>query len=591
MKKLLIVSVALLSISNTLTGCNPQPEPEENFVEKEIPIYGYDVKLTNETATCRFYESHPTIPYIDINTYQRLLLNKEVTVSKVKNDVYKIKTFKGEADIDVRKDILTSNDYNQFINTTIYRSGDSYNVYFDGAPYIKVSDHKTTKDAKKKTIDFSKYKIDFKYDNDTIWAPLITYSDMFKGPTMIQSFYDGTYIYLVDSNRLDLHQGYVYLNYYDSLKETFFKDNVRDAKVAELSYYEMCFNFDNYFGYPGRSPLEEMMKQNGLDYALSNYSDSTRLTRKYLLSTDISEYIAGMSFLQNLMNDGGHTVVDQGAKFLVLTKIFPNEIYENADKLIQNSGYEPVPDTHFDGYQNYIDAREVLGYGTNYTTKGDTFIYSFNSFDIDYANWNAYYENKTNTIPSDTVGNFFKGIELAKQNPEIKNFVVDLTGNLGGFGDVVMYLIKAMSNKSSMYFYDYIDEREVQQDYLIDVNLDRKFDELDNEPLADFNFGLLTSKASFSCGNLLPALAKDYGIPLIGEITGGGGCAVLENCSMEGVYYRTSSFLHFTNTQYESIDSGVGVDYNTAYVDGVFSFENMFDLDLISEIMNSHYSK
>ena len=85
--------------------------------------------------------------------------------------------------------------------------------------------------------------------------------------------------------------------------------------------------------------------------------------------------------------------------------------------------------------------------------------------------------------------------------------------------------------------------------------------------------------------------AKDYGIPLIGEITGGGGCAVLENCSMEGVYYRTSSFLHFTNTQYESIDSGVEVDYNTAYVDGVFSFENMFDLDLISEIMNSHYSK
>ena len=119
MKKLLIVSAALLSISNTLTGCNPQPEPDENFVEKEIPICGYDVKLTNETATCRFYESYPAIPYIDINTYQRLLLNKEVTVSKVKNDVYKIKTFKGEADIDVRKDILTSNDYNQFINTTI----------------------------------------------------------------------------------------------------------------------------------------------------------------------------------------------------------------------------------------------------------------------------------------------------------------------------------------------------------------------------------------------------------------------------------------------------------------------------------------
>ena len=68
---------------------------------------------------------------------------------------------------------------------------------------------------------------------------------MFKGATMIQTFYDGTYIYLVDSNNVGITQGYLYMDYYQHLKETFFKDDVRDPKVAELTYYELCFHMDN----------------------------------------------------------------------------------------------------------------------------------------------------------------------------------------------------------------------------------------------------------------------------------------------------------------------------------------------------------
>ena len=218
--------------------------------------------------------------------------------------------------------------------------------------------------------------------------------------------------------------------------------------------------------------------------------------------------------------------------------------------------------------------------------KGDTFIFSFDEFMIDYDSWNDFYAGKRKSYPTDAVGNFNRAIELAKEDPNIKNFIIDLSANLGGFGDVVMYLMAAIANKPSIYHYDYIDKRNVKQDYIVDVNLDGNFDELDNQKIADFNFGILTSEASFSCGNLLPALAKDNGIPLLGGKSGGGACAVLDNCSMEGIYYRTSSFVHLTNSNFETIDSGLDVDCDL--YDETFS--KLYNIDLISEFMNQYYA-
>lgn len=582
--KLLLVGIPLLAL---LPGC----DAEIKYTVKEVPVYGYDLNYVYDVE-CRYYDDIKDLPYIDINTYYKLLLDKEVEINPISANKYEVKTFTGSATIDVKNDILHSEDYNQFINTTIYRSGDSRNSYYDDAPYLRIADYTATEEVTPKTIDFKKYNIDFKYDEGKIWAPLITFSDMFKGVTMIQSFYDGEKIRFFDSNKSTVDLPFYYESYYaEAICRSFYRDGKRDPKLAEISYLELCFNIDNYYGYPGRSPLEDLIRSNGFDYALQNYSDSTRLVKEYLLSTDINKYLAGVGLLNNLLNDGGHTSFISAVFMMIYSDNF--ESYGSAQKVheyMNNPNYIKIPENTA-SRKIYDEARNEMDANETFKSKGDTFVYRFDSFSIDYKSWDNYYSGATQELPKDTIGNFHRAINLAKQDPNIENFVIDLTTNGGGFGDVVIYMMDVIAGKPEMYFYDHIDKRNIKQNYLCDINLDGKFDELDKEPIADFNFGILTSNYSFSCGNLLPALAKDAGIPILGAATGGGACAVLDNCAMEGIFYRLSSFLHLTDTKFNSIDAGVSVDYDLIGTEETPNYKNLYDIDLLSEKMNDFYNK
>ena len=61
--------------------------------------------------------------------------------------------------------------------------------------------------------------------------------------------------------------------------------------------------------------------------------------------------------------------------------------------------------------------------------------------------------------------------------------------------------------------------------YKADTNRDGVFDE--NDVLSDqYHFFFLTSEASFSSGNSLPAFAQYKGIPIIGHKSSGGACQI-----------------------------------------------------------------
>ena len=85
-----------------------------------------------------------------------------------------------------------------------------------------------------------------------------------------------------------------------------------------------------------------------------------------------------------------------------------------------------------------------------------------------------------------------------------------------------------------MYYENALTGQRMKTTYDVDRNLDGQFDEKDAQVKYNLNFALLVSPFSWSCGNMLPALLKDYGIPLIGMHTGGGSCAILYNPSCRG---------------------------------------------------------
>ena len=99
------------------------------------------------------------------------------------------------------------------------------------------------------------------------------------------------------------------------------------------------------------------------------------------------------------------------------------------------------------------------------------------------------------------------------------------------------------------------------------------------------NFALLVSTYSFSCGNLLPALLKDYGIPLIGKLSGGGSCCVLYNPSADGFGYRYSTHrVRLINTNGENIDRGIVPTYE-------LETDDFFNITKVTQLIESYYAK
>ena len=139
-------------------------------------------------------------------------------------------------------------------------------------------------------------------------------------------------------------------------------------------------------------------------------------------------------------------------------------------------------------------------------------------------------------------------------------------------------------------------------EYEVDRNFDGVFDEKDKDVHYDLNFAVLTSGMSFSCGNLFPSMLKDNGVPVMGETSGGGSCAIQAMCTADGFCFQISSFRARLNTLAgENIDEGITPDLpiaNSAAQVEVSEeeavpsrdFSKYFDVDYLTKLL-SEYKK
>lgn len=137
--------------------------------------------------------------------------------------------------------------------------------------------------------------------------------------------------------------------------------------------------------------------------------------------------------------------------------------------------------------------------------------------------------------------------------------------------------------------------------YEVDRNFDGVFDNKDKDVKYDLNFAVLTSDVSFSCGNLFPSMLKDAGVPVIGETSGGGSCAIQAMCTADGFCFQISSFRSRLNMlDGTNIDPGVTPDI-VIPVDGtveielseetsmkVKNYKPFFDIDNLSNLLKNY---
>ena len=325
-------------------------------------------------------------------------------------------------------------------------------------------------------------------------------------------------------------------------------------------------------------------------------------------STNTWEYMVGLSVLSNYLFDGGHTATAIGLTVFRDAMLQKGEegaaIVNHLIELRHQLDVPSIPNRNTvvqalneERNRSWTEIEDIRN-GMRYFEHGDTAVVVFDDFSLDFNGWNDYYNGKEE-LPGDTIGNLTIALRKASANPEIKNFLFDLTTNGGGYVVDVLYIMCMMTaDDSSLEDLNTLTKVVTRSTVSADVNLDRQFDEKDHQKLYDFNFGLLTSSCSFSSGNMLPVMAKAEGIMILGETSGGGSCALMVTGAPDSLMMSLSSYdksiIGYGTEDYDenTMEKGAKPDFGLVKInpDQTKDYSRMYDIDLISEKMNEFYA-
>lgn len=176
-------------------------------------------------------------------------------------------------------------------------------------------------------------------------------------------------------------------------------------------------------------------------------------------------------------------------------------------------------------------------------------------------------------------------LKVADKVGTIKNVVFDITVNGGGAVLVIPMLLSILSDDP--YYTDKctLDGSLVEYHYEVDLNGDGTVDSNDTYK-GKYNFFILQSDFSFSCGSLFPAAAKNAGVATIigSEKSGGGACSVAYGSDVFGTRFQISSshasMIKNSDGTYITNDGGVTADH-------IVDSSIWYDFVKLNEYLNS----
>ncbi|MBO4730379.1 MAG: hypothetical protein J5593_02785, partial [Bacteroidaceae bacterium] len=569
-----------------------QPDPSDLIAYQTRTVAVNRGGTDGGTVQLRFYEDMPNVPYISVADYHRLMLpGSSFTVTMTGTGLYALANDHGTATVDTRAETLTSPDIEAFTNMMDLSQKGMPNTAYDESPFVRWASIDYKPATASVTLDYSKYGIDLRGDGSSVFFPLATINDCYDDASMRHVAYNGEKIVTV----LDAYHSSIATlepDFYTPLaKET------RPADMAEFNYRNLCFSLEHYYGYPSRSTFGNAMRNVGFDQALQDLGEAGEMVRTLLRSTNTNEYLSGLALIWAFLFDGGHSLFPEGGGVsdgAFLASFYPvvSDVYEKFNSV--SSDYQSAVDewnAFCDKWADLTQLRQAsYGDGINYVKHGNTALCVFNSFmlsDIDM--WKAYYAG---TGPKPTIDNspgdpfviLLDALNKAEADPEVENFIIDISTNTGGSIDIVVAITSLITGENYFLAENPLMGRQYTDYYDIDRNFDGKFDAADKDVKYHLNFALLESRVSFSCGNLLPSLLKDQGVLLIGETSGGGSCCVQDMSTADGYNYRISSHrARLLNAAREDIDKGV-----TPHVP-ISDYPDFYNIEKLSQIVNDWY--
>ncbi len=590
----LVASIMLaLILGSFLVGCStgadsaPSTKPASTMQTRDVPVY-YEADAEPQRVTLAFFDNLPSVPYMAIDDFYSMFLHGEMNVAPSDNGTFTLTVEDGTtATVDANADTFAADDFTAFVSQPLLKGDGASTLATDLAPFLMLESETVERAASPVSIDFSRYGIDLRAEGDKLYLPLATVNDLFETSKSFRVMWDGSTVYahVLDPN--DTTRRTEPLADEAAYLEGLTEDAERAPDMAEFAYAEMCFKLDSFYGLPGSAPLNDSLAADGLDKALR---DNDPQTRELLRSTDKLEYVWGLNrLLEHDLDDKNHTgftdyesfAIDPGqpfaAKVMELESTYGMETNPTSSAFREASRKARAAKAKTFGN----DAQ----FGTYYTEKGDTALFSFQSFKTDAQGWKGYYAGKAKLpVETDSYAALLDAISRAKKNHDIKNFVIDVSTNSGGEADAVAGICALVCGQSAFHTEDTFTGQRTTVSFKADRNADGKVDDADDKVNFGLDFAVLTSGMSYSSANLLPQLLHERGVTVIGERSGGGPCAAEECTTADGWRFTISSNTRVTSDTWENIDGGVPVDVELVKVgaDGARDYSGLYDLDAMS---------
>ena len=611
MKRNLMTLAAVLccAMTTVFTACtdddNSVKQPETNpddqtaYIEKMVPV-NRDGNNSG-TVAIRFYEDMPSVPYISVADFQGIVVpGTTVSVTKTGTGTYELKNAGGTLTVSTVAETCAFDDFLGFTNQMGLVQAGMENGYYDGLPYVRFNHQTLSGGSPAVTFDYSTYGINLRADDSAVYFPFATLADLYADLYGHNTACNGEKV-VYDSKDDNGDDGIGGLDS-DFKMENLMKNKERKADMVAYNYAELCFTIDHFYGMPTGSDFEKSIQEKGLDKTLEADADG-QTVKQLLLSANTDDYADGMCMLYAYLYDGGHTAIWYTEPSATFAEKYPS-LYSYYDERVTVDRYRK-------GLQLgslTLPLREAFfGDNSTYHKKGNTAICHFDSFShSDKQAWLDYYQGKGSrptlaTSSEDPMAIFLDALEQAAADPEVKNFVLDLSANTGGSSDVVMAMTSLMYDQSLFRVYNVLTGQKTVWYYDVDRNFDGKYDAQDKDVHYDLNFCIITSPISFSCGNLYPSLCKDAGLLIAGQKSGGGSCAVGAYRTADGFYYQISAArARLSDANWQNINDGitphVTIDYakdiNVTYEGHdytLYYYNNFWDFDNLSTIIGEYY--
>ena len=514
---------------------------------KTVPLYqGFSDADSTFEIELAFLDGETNVPYVSLETMKEMLYrwislakaseggkSYDLEIEKNGDIVILTRENRYPVRINFAENTIEFYDYDAFIKISpdaplmdvIASSG--YDANGEPALFQK-SDTSFERYGDPLTLKPGDYGIDLVYQDDEYYVPLQLISDF------ILTNYGGNVVYNTEAVCL------VYIGHPEYLEDAFYPAIIpaeRSEDLIAFNYKELCLALDTLYGLKAQHNITDF----------NNLFQSTGLVVS-LLSKDPQEAGQALADLCCKYFDDGHS-----------GNVNPSYMMKEGPK--RNWG--PSCMHRFDEGDRYKEARAAVypDGAVPYEEVGNTAYITFDDFvfnDLDY------YTVKAEDNLDDTVAlTLYAYQQITRENSPIENVVLDLSNNGGGQADAAAFVLGAFLGDASICMMNPASGALVCENYKVDLNLDRQFDEKDS--LKDYNLFCIESPVSFSCGNLVPcALKNSDRVTLLGRPSSGGACVVFRQTTADGCVYQISGFkklAYMKNGSFYDIDQGATPDY------------------------------